>query len=164
MDLKESFPSLSLFSDIDWNAVAKEYEPASKVITFPEYLELKAEEGDCPPHLFELAYFDSALMALQEGEFVFPDTPGTHLNPSASFLSFDHDILKMVSDAQDGTISVISRRNVLCVYIDDEGELRFHEINESELEALQSLEEGRQPKDKNALSSLTEAGLVLQIS
>ena len=119
--LKDTFPHLSLFSDIDWNAVAKEYEQTSTYVTFPEYLELKSEEGDCPHHLFELAYFDAAINGLQEGEFFFPDAPGLHLNPSAHFLSFEHDILKMVSDAHEGKISVIERQNVLCIFVDSEG-------------------------------------------
>ncbi|MFL5785809.1 MAG: hypothetical protein ACJ76H_14420 [Bacteriovoracaceae bacterium] len=164
MNLRDSFPSLSLFSDIDWNAVSKEFGPASKVITFPEYLELKVEEGDCPRHVLELAYFDSALMALQEGEFVFPDSPGFHLNPSACYLSFDFDILKMVTDAQDGTIAIIERPNVLCVYLDENGNISFHELSETELEVLQTLEENNHPEKTNALTSLTEVGLVLHIS
>ncbi len=164
MNLKESFPSLALFSDMDWNAVAKEYEISSKIITFPEYLEFKAEEGDCPQHLFELAYFDAALKSIEAGEFFFPDGPGIHLNPSACFLSFDHDILTMVKDAHEGKISIIERPNVLCVYVDHEGEIRFHEISVSELELLQRLEEGSVPKDHEALPALTQAGLILSIS
>jgi hypothetical protein len=164
MNLRDSFPSLSLFSDIDWNAVSKEFGPASKVITFPEYLELKVEEGDCPGHILELAYFDSALMALQEGEFSFPDSPGFHLNPSACYLSFDHDILKMVTDAQDGTIAIIERPNVLSVFLDDTGNVCFHELSQQELEVLQALEENNHPEQSKALTSLTEAGLVLHNS
>ncbi len=165
MNLKDSFPNLALFSDMDWNAVTEEYEKASsKFITFPEYLEFKAEEGDCPQYLFELAYFDAALNSIQEGEFFFPDSPGIHLNPSACFLSFDHDILTMVKDAHEGNISIIERPNVLCVYVDDEGEIRFHEISVSELELLQQMEEGTIPENHKALPALTQAGLILSIS
>ncbi|MES2526764.1 MAG: hypothetical protein V4598_06740 [Bdellovibrionota bacterium] len=164
MNLKDSFPNLALFSDMDWNAVAKEYEISSKIITFPEYLEFKAEEGDCPQHLFELAYFDAALNSIQEGEFLFPDSPGIHLNPSACFLSFDHDILTMVKDAHDGKISVIERPNVLSVYVDHDGEICFHEISVTELELLQKLEEGTLSSNHEALPALTQAGLILSVN
>lgn len=164
MKLKDDFPNLSLFSDMDWEAVEREYEQTSRYVTFPEYLELKAEEGDCPFHLFELAYFDAALAGIQSGEFFFPETPGIHLNPSAHFLSFDHDILKMVQDAHDGKIHIIERQNVLCIYVDDDGDVRFHELSVQELEVLQALEEGRSPKEMKALPALAEAGLIIHIS
>lgn len=163
MKLKDAFPHLSLFSDMDWNSVEEEYEKTSRFVTFPEYLELKAEEGDCPHYLFELAYFDSALSSLQESEFIFPETPGFHLNPSARFLSLDHDILRMVSDAHEGTISVIERQNVLCIYVDSKGEIRFHELNTSELEVLQSMEEGSLIKNQKALPLLANLEVILAI-
>lgn len=161
MNLKDSFPSLSMFSDMDWSAVMKEYEPSSKFITFPEYLALKAEEGDCPHHIFELAYFDAALMGLQDGEFVFPETPGIYLNPSAAFLSLDHDILKMVSDAHEGKINIIERQNVLCVFANIDGEVVFHELTRTDLEILQELENGRVGKDNPAITPLLDIGLVI---
>lgn len=161
MNLKDNFPSLSLFSDMDWTAVSKEYEPSSKFITFPEYLALKAEEGDCPQHIFELAYFDAALSGLQEGEFLFPDSPGTYLNPSACFLSLDHDILKMVTDAHDGKINIIERQNVLCLFVNMDGEIVFHELSRSELEVLQQLEDGNLEKGNSHLTPLTEIGLII---
>jgi hypothetical protein len=163
MNLKDAFPSLSLFSDMDWAAVSKEYEISSKIITFPEYLEMKAEEGDCPHHLFEIAYFDAALQALQEGEFFFPDSPGTYLNPSACFLSFDHDILKMITDAHDGKINIIERQNVLCLFVNTDGEIQFHELSRPELELLQLLEEGKLEKGNPALPSLTQKGLIISV-
>lgn len=163
MQLKDAFPHLSLFSDMDWSSVAEEYEKTSRFVTFPEYLELKAEEGDCPHYLFELAYFDSALTGLQESEFIFPETPGLHLNPSARFLSLDHDILKMVSDAHEGTISVIERQNVLCIYVDGDGEIRFHELNASELEVLQAMENGSLNKNHEAIPLLTNLQVILAV-
>lgn len=163
MNLKDAFPSLSLFSDMDWNAVTKEYEPSSKFITFPEYLALKAEEGDCPQHIFELAYFDAALTGLQDGEFIFPDSPGVYLNPSACFLSLDYDILKMVTDAHDGKINIIEKQHVLSLFVDADGEIVFHELSSDELEALQELEDGKLEKGNSLLPSLTEKGLILFI-
>ncbi len=163
MNLKDSFPSLSLFSDMDWNAVSKEYEVSSKIITFPEYLEMKAEEGDCPHHLFELAYFDAALKSLQNGEFYFPETSGIHLNPSACFLSFEHDILKMLEDAHDGKINIIERQNVLSLFVNTDGEILFHEISVPELEALQKLENGQLEKGNPALPSLKKKGLIILV-
>jgi hypothetical protein len=163
MNLKDSFPSVSLFSDMDWNAVSREYEPTSKFVTFPEYLAIKAEEGDCPQHIFELAYFDAALAGLQEGEFTFPDEPGIHLNPSACFLSLDHDILKMVVDAHDGKMNIIERPNVLSLFVNDEGEIVFHELSREDLDLLQKLEEGNLEKGHPALASLTEKALIISV-
>ncbi len=163
MNLKDAFPSLSLFSDMDWSAVSQEYEPSSKFITFPEYLALKAEEGDCPQHIFELAYFDAALTGLQEGEFIFPDSPGIFLNPSACFLSLDHDILKMVTDAHDGKINIIERQNVLTIFVNMDGEIQFHELSRAELELLQQLEDGNLEKGHPLLPSLTEKGLIISV-
>ncbi len=162
MKLQDAFPNLTLFADMDWNAVTAEYEQTSKYVSFPEYLAIKAEEGDCPQHLYELAYFDAALTGLQESEFTFPDTPGIHLNPSARFLSLDHDILKMVTEAHDGKIDVIERANVLCLFVSEDGEICYHELNSSELDFLQALEEGNAQIEK-APESLTDRGLVLDI-
>lgn len=153
-----------MFSDIDWDAVTKEYEQTSQYVTFPEYLALKSEQGDCPQYLFELAYFDAALSGLQDGEFYFPDQPGTHLNPSARFLSFDHDILKMVTNAHDGKIEILERPNVLGIFVDSEGEIRFHEISRDELDVLQALESGNDPGHSPSVQSLLDTGLLLQIS
>lgn len=164
MELKDIFPNLSLFSDMDWDAVTKEYEQTSQYITFPEYLELKSEQGDCPQYLFELAYFDAALTGLQEGEFFFPDSPGIHLNPSLRFLDLDYDVLKMVSDAQDGIIEVHERENVLGIYVDAEGDIRFHEITRGELWTLQAIESGQDPEDITAFKSLTDAGILVHIT
>lgn len=163
MNLKDSFPSLSLFSDMDWDAVLKEYEPTSKFVTFPEYLAIKAEEGDCPQHIFELAYFDSALANIQEGEFFFPDEPGTFLNPSACFLSLDHDILKMVTEAHDGKINVIERQNVLSIFVNTDGEIIFHELSLAELEVLQKLENGQLERAHPSLPSLLDKGLIILV-
>src|SRR4051794_32086142 len=59
--LQQMFPSLTLFSDIDWNAVTHEYQSEYIDLTFPEYLQQKALDGDCPQYLFELAFFELAL-------------------------------------------------------------------------------------------------------
>lgn len=162
MDLRASFPSLTLFADLDWAKVEAEYAPTSRFVSFPEYLSLKVEEGDCPPHLMELAFFDAALESLSQGEFSFPVESGIHLNPSACFLSLDYDILSMVKLAQDGTIDVLERRNVLAAYVDETGELRFHELSPPELEILQALEEGRPPGSDGTLENLVRQSLVLR--
>lgn len=163
-DLKSDFPSVSFFSDVDWSALAQEYAPASQIMSFPEYLEIKAEEGDCPPYIFELAYFDETLSSLQGEEFLFPDSPGVHLNPSARFLSFDFDILTMVSAAHEGKVEVVEKKNVLSIYVDAEGEIRFHELTGPELDTLQALEAGVTPSDPESLSGLVESGLLISVS
>ncbi len=164
MDLKSSFPSLSLFTDLDWDAVTSEYGPTSKFVTFPEYLAIKAEAGDCPQHIYELAFFDSAMASIMESEFTFPDTPGLHLNPSACFLSFDYDILSMVKLANEGEVSIIERRNVLCVYVDESGEVLFHELTTPQLETLQNLEQGLPLTSSTTISELAQLGLVIHVS
>lgn len=161
LNLREAYPNLALFAQMDWDAVAAEYEKTSNYISFPEYLELKYEEGDCPGYLFELAYFDSALTNIMSEEFIFPDEGGVHLNPSVHFLSFDHDILAMVKNAVDGKMGVVERTNVLGVYLHEDGEIGFYEINEEELLQLQAIENGSYKGDTKALATLVDAGLVL---
>ena len=55
--LEQMFPSLTLFSDLNWDKVKTEYESEYSDLSFPEYLQQKCIEGDCPPYLFELAFF-----------------------------------------------------------------------------------------------------------
>ena len=50
--LEQMFPSLTLFSDLDWEAVTQEYESQYIDLSFPESLQQKALDGDCPPYLF----------------------------------------------------------------------------------------------------------------
>lgn len=163
MDLKNSFPSLSYFSDIDWDKVGAEYKISSQIMTFPEYLEMKAEEGDCPPHLFELAYFEEALMTLQSSEFLFPEDPGIFLNPAACFLTLDFDVVEMMARAQDGKIEIIERPHVLSIFVDPDGEIQFMDLSNEEIDILSSLENGDRISEEKAplIEKLYHAGLVL---
>jgi hypothetical protein len=140
--LEQMFPSLTLFSDLDWDAVTKEYETDYIDLTFPEYLQQKALDGDCPPYLFELAFYELAKFDVRTSRELFPHHQGVYLNPTALFLSLEFDILKMLEEAQKGNIEIIERPHVLCLYRDKEDRIHTLEISEDELELLQHLEDG----------------------
>lgn len=140
--LEQMFPSLTLFSDLDWDAVTKEYEADYIDLTFPEYLQQKAMDGDCPPYLFELAFYELAKFDVRTSREPFPHHPGVYLNPTALFLGLEFDVLKMLEEAQKGNIEIIERPHVLCLYRDKEDHIKTFEISEDELELLQHLEDG----------------------
>jgi hypothetical protein len=143
--LQQMFPSLTLFSDLDWDAVTKEYEADYIDISFPEYLQQKTLEGDCPPYLFELAFYELALFDAKTSVEPFPFKPGVFLNPTALFLSLEFDVKQMLSDSQQGKIDVIERPHVLCIYKDKHDQIHTLEMTEEDLELLQHLEDG--PKE-----------------
>jgi hypothetical protein len=140
--LEQMFPSLTLFSDLDWEAVTEEYEANYIDISFPEYLQQKALEGDCPPYLFELAFFELAMFDVKTSSEPFPFKPGIYLNPTALFLSLEFDVARMLSDAKQGKIEVHERPHVLCLYRDKQDKVHTIEMSEDELNLLQHLEEG----------------------
>jgi hypothetical protein len=143
--LQQMFPSLTLFSDLDWDAVTKEYETDYIDISFPEYLQQKTLDGDCPPYLFELAFYELALFDAKTSAEPFPFKPGVYLNPTALFLSLEFDVKQMLSDSQEGKIDVIEKPHVMCVFRDKDDKIHTIEMSEEELELLQHLEDG--PKD-----------------
>lgn len=165
--LQEMFPSLTLFSDLNWDQVTEEYNRDYSDLSFPEYLQQKAMDGDCPPYLFELAFYELALHEIDGPENEFPDSSGIYLNPSALFLALDFDVKKMIEDSQKGKVDVIERPHVLCLYLGKSGTLETLELNEDELDVLQLLEDGPQspdviaPKNKASFEKLHKLGLVL---
>ena len=146
--LEQMFPSLTLFSDLNWEAVTQEYESNYIDLSFPEYLQQKAEEGDCPPYLFELAFFELALFDVKTSSDPFPSQEGVYLNPTALFLSLEFDVLTMLEEAQAGKIEVVERPHVLCLFRDKKDQIHFQELSQEELSILQNLEEGPQPDDQ----------------
>lgn len=168
--LQQMFPSLTLFSDLDWEAVTKEYETEYMDLSFPEYLQQKALDGDCPPYLFELAFYELALFDAKTSAEPFPHLPGIYLNPTALFLSLEFDVKQMLKDAQNGQIDVIERPHVLCLYRDPQDQLKTLEMSEEDLELLEHLEDGPQDsrdfvsdKSKTHYRTFIENGLVLDL-
>lgn len=163
-NLAEKFPSLSLFSNIDWPTVNAEFMPFSQNITFPEYLQLKAEQGDCPAYLFELAFYEMAIAQVQEITEIPPLGTGLHLNPSTAFLSLQFDINRMLSEAEAGEIAVHERENVLCLFLHQE-EVTVVELDEDSLSFLQELEEGPLPLEEldEEIQEFIDLGLVLKV-
>lgn len=168
--LEQMFPSLTLFSDLDWDAVTKEYESEYIDISFPEYLQQKSLDGDCPPYLFELAYFELALFDAKTSTEAFPHQPGVYLNPTALFLSLEFDVKKMIEDAESGKIDVIEKQHVLCLFRDKQDRVHIQELTETDLDLLQHLEDGPQPtssfvedKHKNHFNSFCKSGLILAV-
>jgi hypothetical protein len=146
--LEQMFPSLSLFSDLNWEAVTQEYESSYIDISFPEYLQQKALEGDCPPYLFELAYYELAQFDARTSSGPLPFQSGVYLNPTALFLTLEFDVKKMLEEAAKGNIQVFEKSHVLCLFRDHKDTVRTVEVSESDLELLQNLEDG----PKNELS------------
>lgn len=163
--LQQIFPSLSLFSDLDWNLVTQEYETNYIDLSFPEYLQQKALEGDSPVYLFELAYFEQALFELKSTPPSFPYVPGLHLNPTALFLSLEFDVESMIKNAQTGNIEIIEYPHIKCIFRTVQDELKTIELTEDDIELLQRFEEGpliNVPQAKN-LTNLISEGLILKV-
>lgn len=154
--LEQMFPSLTLFSDLDWKAVTEEYETNFIDISFPEYLQQKALDGDCPPYLFELAFYELALFDAKTSAEPFPHQPGIYLNPTALFLSLEFDIPEMLKKAMGGEIEIIERPHVLCLFRDSDDSIRSQEMTDEELNLLQNLEDGPQ-SDRNFIAKSEES-------
>jgi hypothetical protein len=168
--LQQMFPSLTLFSDLDWDAVTHEYESEYIDLSFPEYLQQKAIDGDCPPYLFELAFYELAVFDAKTSSEPFPFKPGIYLNPTALFLSLEFDVKKMLEEASNGNIEVIERPHVLCIYRDKKDQLHTIEMSEEELDLLQNLEDGPQAdldfvseKQKSNFKKLEKSELILDL-
>jgi hypothetical protein len=138
------FPSLTLFSDLNWDIVTKEYQTHYADLSFPEYLQQKALDGDCPDYLFELAFYELALIETKNLANELPLPPGVHLNPTALFLNLEFDVKKMLKEASEGKINVHERSHVLCIFRDSHDFIHELEIKQDELELLQMLEDGPQ--------------------
>lgn len=167
---EKMFPSLALFSDINWDAVTQEYESEYIDLSFPEYLQEKALDGDCPMYLFELAYYELALFDANTSNEKFPHTSGVYLNPTALFLSLEFDVKKMIDDAGRGLIEVHERPHVLSIYRDTHDLVKIQEVSEEELVFLQKLEDGPQKdssfveKGERAIfQNFEKSGLILEI-
>lgn len=145
---QKMFPSLATFSDLDWPSVTKEYETHFMDVSFPEYLQQKALEGDCPPYLFELAYYEMALFESKTSDIQFPKDSGVHLNPTALFLTLEFDVTRMLTEAAQGNIEVFERAHVLCLFRDKTGKVRSVELDEDALGLLENLEDGPKNNDQ----------------
>lgn len=141
-DLARQFQSLNLFSDLEWDKVIAEYEGEYVHLTFPEYLQQKAIEGDCPAYLFEIAFFEQALMEARHSDAKFPHQPGTYLNPSALFLSLEYDIPKMLTEAKLGNPEVIEASQIFAIYRDETDQVHTLPLTKEELRILEKMEDG----------------------
>lgn len=142
--LQQMFPSLALFSDLNWDQVTQEYESHYINLSFPEYLQQKAVDGDCPPYLFELAYYELALFDAKTSSEPFPFQTGIYLNPTALFLNLEFDIKRMMDEASKGNIEIYERSHVLCLYRDSHDKIHTLEVTDEDLNLLQHLENGPQ--------------------
>lgn len=169
--LAKMFPSLSLFSDLNWDDVTQEYETSYIDRSFPEYLQEKAEEGDAPPYLFELAFYEQGLFEVRSSDANFPHQAGVYLNPTALFLSLEFDVVLMISDAARGDVNIIEKDHVLAIYKDPLDQLHTIELSPEDLMLLEMLEEGP-VTDKSFLTKeqkplftlLVNRGLILDLT
>lgn len=159
--LQSMFPSLTTFSDLNWEAVTAEYESEYIDISFPEYLQQKAAEGDCPPYLFELAYYEMALFEAKTSQDNFPHQDGVYLNPTALFLSLEFDVVKMIEEAKAGKVEVIEKEHCLCIFKNRKSEVKSINVTEEELKVLQLLEDGPL-KDRSILNKKNVSELIKQ--
>jgi hypothetical protein len=177
--LVKMYPSLSVFSDIDWNDLTQEYiashderpqDVEEFLFNFPHYLQDKAAAGDCPVYLFELAYYEYLQKQIIDNEIDLPEVEGLHLNPSLSFLNLEYDINLMLDEATKGNVQIILRPHILCLYrLPSKG---FHHIDITTpvLKVLEKLENGplssmsELPKEEHStVNHLIELGVILKI-
>ena len=140
--LEQMYSCLTLFSDLNWSEVITEYESLSPDLTFPEYLQQKCLEGDCPPYLYELAFYEMARSHVESLKLELPQKPGLYLNPSLVFLNFDFDVKKMLEEASQGQIHVYEKSHILCLFRNKKNQVHATEITHKDLELLQKLENG----------------------
>lgn len=159
--LQRMFPSLTTFSDLNWEAVTAEYESEYIDLSFPEYLQQKAADGDCPTYLFEIAYYEMALFEAKVSEEKFPHQDGVYLNPTALFLSLEFDVVKMIEEAKAGHVEVIEKEHCLCIFKNRQSEVKAVNLTEEELKVLQLLEDGPL-KDKSVLKKKNVSELIKQ--
>lgn len=168
--LEKMFPSLTLFSDLNWEAVTREYESEYINLSFPEYLQQKSAEGDCPPYLFELAYYELALFDARTSSDPFPYRPGLYLNPTALFLSLQFDVKRMIEEAARGKIEVYEKPHVLCLFRDTHDKIQIMEVSQEDLSLLQNLEDGPKTnldfvdeKNEKHFNKFCQSGLILDL-
>jgi hypothetical protein len=164
--LEQMYSCLSLFSDLNWSEVIKEYESLSSNLTFPEYLQEKCLEGDCPPYLYELAFYEMARSHVETFELEIPQKPGLYLNPSLVFLNFEFDVKKMLEEASLGQIHIYERTHILCLYRNKTNQVNAIEITNKDLEILQTLEDGplfdgNFPKKTDQNQKLIDLGMII---
>ena len=178
--LEETFPSLSLFSDLNWDSITQEYIATHDhrpeniddfVFGFPSFLQNKAEREECPPYLFELAYFELMENELFNSELKIPSSQGYYLNPTLSFLSFEFDISQMMEEASQGHFNAISRPHVLCLYHHPINGPQQTDMQPDHLDILQRLEdkpmtfdEKLSHQDQTYLNELVELGLIIKVA
>ena len=176
--LEETFPSLTVFSDLKWDQVMKEYlasheerpELENFALGFPQFLQQKAQDGDSPLYLFELAFYELTQNHLANTEYDFPKTPGIHLNPSASFLNLEFDVQTMLEESTKGSVEIIERPHVLCLYKHPIEGLSQVELDEMAVSVLSSIEVGShktmlESEDvKRSFKWLIHIGLVFNIT
>lgn len=177
--LEEMYPSLNVFSDINWNEISQEYIASHEsppqdiedfVFGFPQFLQEKASQDECPVYLYELAYFELIENQLISSKIILPKSPGIHLNPSLSFLSLEFDIGLMRDEATKGNVLVIQRPHIICLYRQKTKGVHQIEISPSFLDVLQKLEETTSLiktewplHEQQTLNQLIELGLVIEI-
>lgn len=177
--LEKTYPSLTVFSDMNWDDVAKEYiashdEHPDNVddftFNFPQFLQEKAIDGDCPSYLFELAFFELIRSQIMAVELELPASGGLHLNPSLSFLNLEFDVGQMLDDAAKGSVHILERSHVLCLYRHPSQGLSKLEITSAMLEILQGLEDGSlskredvSAKSRATLAQLIDLGVIIDV-
>ena len=177
--LETMYPSLTVFSDLNWEEVTQEYiashderpqDVEEFVFNFPQYLQDKTASGDSPPYLYELAYFELLQNQMIGNSIILPNATGIYLNPSLSFLNLEYDVCVMIDEATKGNVQLIERPHVLCIYHHPLRGLHHVEITTKTLEILKELEDGPlktrsdlPTTQQKSLHELIALGLILEI-
>lgn len=168
--LEETFPSLTIFSDVNWQEITQEFiashEENPKSLeeftsNFPLFLQQKAEMGDCPDYLFELAYYELAQEQILSSDVNFPSMPGIFLNPTATFLNLAYDVNLMLEEATKGSVNIFERPHIISLYKHPELGLMQKELSPSEINILSMVEAGEKPSP-DKVEDLKVAGLIIE--
>jgi len=170
LELQKIYPHLNLFCDIKWEVISEEYKEYSHQKSFPEYLAEKSSEGDCPPYIFEMAFYEQTLYELKNQTPLYPKESGIYLNSTVHFLNLEFDIPKMIEQAQNGFISFIEKPHVLAIYKLKDNKIHQQQLSKKDLILLQEFENGpKQSWDLNtsdgftSLNQLISSGILVEI-
>jgi hypothetical protein len=163
-ELQRQYPYLDLFGEMPWHEVTEEYQSMAIEMSFPEYLQHKSIEGECPAYFFELAFYQLALEQVRNADPSWPLKKGLWLNPTAHFLSLEFDIPEMISNAKNGRIEVIHNPKTMGICLDQNNQVRQVILTPDELRILAQIENEIQIDIHHSpeLEKLIQSGIIIQ--
>ena len=121
--------------------------------------------------IMNIGDFELLQSQILENELILPEEKGLHLNPSLSFLNLEFDVGMMMDEATKGSVQILQRPHVLCLYSHPTRGLHNIEVTTPILETLQLLEEdsleNREAVPKHlqeTLQKLIDLGVIVEIT